>query len=258
LMALYFSRDMLKVFKDTAFHDSLDSLFKKVKATLPPESTKYLDQVEETLQVGIKPYKHYGKFREIISRANEAAVSKRSVEIVYYTMSRKKETTRKVDPYRIWFFSGTFYLIGHCHLRHQVRIFALDRVKMLHLTKDEFKIPEGFNLDDFLKPSFGVFQGEQTKVTILFNKEVAGYIAEKVWHDSQKLFPQADGSLLFKAEVAGTEEIKFWVMNWGSKALVLEPESLRDEIRDEAATLVERYEKEGRGMAQKLAKERNT
>ena len=38
LMALYFSRDMLKVFKDTHFHDSLESLFKKVKATLPKKS----------------------------------------------------------------------------------------------------------------------------------------------------------------------------------------------------------------------------
>jgi len=36
LMALYFGRDMLKVFKDTAFYDSLESLFQKVKTTLPP------------------------------------------------------------------------------------------------------------------------------------------------------------------------------------------------------------------------------
>ena len=38
LMALYFSRDMLKVFKDTVFYDSLESLFHKIKTTLPGES----------------------------------------------------------------------------------------------------------------------------------------------------------------------------------------------------------------------------
>ncbi len=34
--------------------------------------------------------------------------------------------------------------------------------------------------------------------------------------------------------MAGTEEIRFWVMSWGSKAEVLEPQSLREEIRMKA------------------------
>ena len=51
LMALYFGRNMLKVFKDMAFYDSLESLFKKVKTTLPPESIKYLKDVEQTLKI---------------------------------------------------------------------------------------------------------------------------------------------------------------------------------------------------------------
>ena len=42
LMALYFSSDMLKMLKNTLFYDSLESLFKKIKATLPPEYVTYL------------------------------------------------------------------------------------------------------------------------------------------------------------------------------------------------------------------------
>jgi len=49
---------------------------------------------------------------------------------------------------------------------------------------------------------------------------------------------QKDGSIVFEAEVAGTEEIKFWVMSWGSKALVLEPDSLRQEISAESEALI--------------------
>ncbi|MBW2342879.1 MAG: WYL domain-containing protein [Deltaproteobacteria bacterium] len=45
-------------------------------------------------------------------------------------------------------------------MRNEVRIFALDRIKMLHQTKDTFVIPEDFNLEEFIGPSFGVFQGE--------------------------------------------------------------------------------------------------
>jgi predicted DNA-binding transcriptional regulator YafY len=98
LMALYFSRDMMRVFKDTVFYENLESLFNKIKTTLPKESLTYLGKTEQVLQMGIKPYKDYGRFKEIINRVSEAAVQKKSIEIVYYTMSRKKESRRKVDP----------------------------------------------------------------------------------------------------------------------------------------------------------------
>ena len=242
LMALYFGRDMLKVFKDTAFYDSLESLFQKVKTTLPPESIKYLKNVEQTLHLGVKPYKEYGKFKEILNRVNEAAINRKSIEIVYYTMSRKKESTRRVDPYRIWFFNGTFYLIGFCHMRKEVRIFALDRIKMLHQTNETFEVPEDFSLEDFIGPSFGVYQGEPAHIKVWFHPDVAGYIKEKIWHESQQIHPQDDGSIIFEADVAGTDEIRFWIMTWGSQAEVLEPESLREEIRTEAEMMAIRYD----------------
>ncbi len=251
LMALYFGRDMLRVFQGTAFHDSLDSLFRKVRTTLPPESVKYLETVEQTLHVGFKPYKDYARFREMIQRAEEAARERRTLEIVYYTMSRKSEGRRRVDPYRIWFFNGTFYLIGHCHKRCEVRIFALDRIRMLSVTRASFEIPEDFDLDAFLRPSLGVFQGEPARVRVWFAPEVAGYIREKVWHEGQEITAGEDGSVIFEAEVAGLDEVRFWVMGWGSAAEVLEPPALREAVRAEAGRLLARYEEQGqeRGKA---------
>jgi len=244
LMALYFGRDMLKVFRDTAFYDSLESLFQKVKTTLPPESIKYLKNVEQTFYLSMKPYKEYGKFKEILNRVNDAAVNRKSFEIVYYTMSRKKESRRRVDPYRIWFFNGTFYLIGFCHTRNEVRIFALDRIKMLHQTEETFQIPGDFSLEKFTASSFGVYQGEPLYIKVWFHQDIAGYIKEKIWHESQEIQDQEDGSIIFEAEVAGTDEIQFWIMTWGAKAEVISPLSLRDKIRAEAEMVVRRYETE--------------
>jgi len=189
----------------------------------------------------MKPYKQYSNFKEIINRVNDAAIKKRSIEMAYYTMSRKKESKRKVDPYKIWFLNGTFYLIGHCHVRDEVRIFALDRIKMLHQTKDTFEIPEDFSFEEFIGPSFGVFQGQPIHIKVWFSSDVAGYIKEKIWHDTQEIEDQTDGSIIFEAEVAGIDEIRFWIMSWGSHALVLEPESLRNEIKAEAEVMVGKY-----------------
>ena len=138
------------------------------------------------------------------TRTNQgrSTLNRRTIEIVYFTMSRKRETRRKVDPYRAWFFNVTFYLIGFCHLRKEVRIFVLDRIKLLHQTKETFEVPEDFSLEEFTGRSFGVYQGDPVHVRIWFSPEVAGYVKEKIWHESQVIEPQADGSIIFEAEVA--------------------------------------------------------
>ena len=241
LMALYFSRDMLKVLKNTIFYDSLETLFQKIKATLPPEYINYLSRIEKSLKVGLSSYKEYGGHTETLNSLNEAVLNGKYIEMIYFTMSRKQKTRRKVAPYKIWFFDGTFYLIGHCLLRNSVRLFAIDRIKSLWLTDESFQIPEDFNTEDFMRSSFGTFVGNLTTVKIHFETDIAGYIQERTWHESQEIESQEDGSIIFKVTVAGTDEIKFWVLNWGAKATVLEPDSLRDEIKSEATAMAANY-----------------
>ena len=243
LMALYFGRDMLRVLKNTVFYESIESLFQKIKATLSPEYINYLNTIEQSIHVGLKPYKPYGELKTILNGVNDAVVNKKIIEIVYFSMQRKKKTRRRIAPYKIWFFDGTFYVIGHCLLRNGIRIFALDRIKALRQTEETFVVPEDFEVETFMKSSFGVFVGKPVRVRVWFSSDAAGYVREKIWHETQKIDTQDDGSIIFEAEVAGIDEIKFWIMNWGSKAMVLEPESLKKEIRTEAEAMFQRYSK---------------
>jgi len=50
-------------------------------------------------------------------------------------------------------------VIGYCHLRREIRIFAVDRIKMLHQTRQAFEIPEGFDFEEFMRPSLGCSRG---------------------------------------------------------------------------------------------------
>ncbi len=243
LMALYFSRGMMGVLKDTVFYESLASLFDKIKATLPDTYLNYLEQIEKSMTVRSKPHKPYGQLRKIIDQIREAAIQKKWIHMDYYTMSRKAKTRRKVAPYKIWFFDSTFYVIGNCGLREDIRIFAIDRIRNLELTDEVFQLPEDFNVDEFMKSSFGVFQGEPTRVKVWFAADIAAYIQEKTWHETQAIETQQDGSIIFEAEVAGIDEIKFWILKWGAKAMVIEPESLRDSICTEAEAMVSAYSK---------------
>ncbi|MBW2435415.1 MAG: transcriptional regulator [Deltaproteobacteria bacterium] len=243
VMALYFSRGLMRVLKDTVFYESLESFFQKIKATLPAETIQYLEKIEQSFEVGSKPYKHYDHLRDVIDRISQATVDRQMIEIDYYTMSRKKRTRRKVAPYKIWLFDGAFYLVGNCGLREDIRIFALDRIKSLRLTDEIFEMPADFKVEDFMQTSFGVFHGEPQDVRIRFAPEVAGYIREKTWHATQKIKSQNDGSVIFEARVAGTDEIKYWLMSWGGKAEVLSPATLRDEILAEAKAMQHTYQR---------------
>lgn len=241
LMALYFSRDMLKVLEGTVIYDSLVTLFDKVKATLPSDYKEYLEKVAYSLEAGVKARKPYRRFQQTLSQVHEAVQRQCHIDIRYFTMSRNDSTRRTVAPYKVWFYDETFYLIGYCALRGGVRLFAVDRIESITLLESRFEIPEGFDAETFMQSSFGVFQGEPVKVRIRFLPQAAGYIKEKMWHPSQVLTPEPDGSLIFSAEVAGIEEIKIWALKWGSAAEVLAPEVLRREIAAEARAMLEKY-----------------
>ena len=241
LMALYFSRDMLKTLKDTHFHDSLESLFQKVKTTLPTEYLDYLKKIESSLQVGVKPYKDYSQFRETIDTINAAIHNRRQIQMTYFAMSRKKTSHRFVDPYKLWYFDATFYMLAYCHLRKDVRLFAVERIKTLTQTEVNYELPPDFDIDSLLSNSFGAFLGDSVQVVIRFSAKIAGYIQERTWHESQVLEPQQDGSLLFTAKVAGLQAIKAWVLGWGRHALVLEPAILRQQIQSEVQAILKKY-----------------
>jgi len=76
-------------------------------------------------------------------------------------------------------------------------------------------------------------------------------VQESKWHDSQKLAQQKDGSVLAEFQLSDTEEIKRWIMSFGKHAVVLEPEELREEIKEELGFLFREYEAAGpvRGSA---------
>jgi predicted DNA-binding transcriptional regulator YafY len=104
-----------------------------------------------------------------------------------------------------------------------------------------------YNFTERHKHSFSVFVGNTVQwVRVRFNKASAPYIREACWHRSQQLTPQPDGSLLFEVEVNDPREVGWWVLQWGADAEVLEPESLRQELRETAERLAGLYGKKQR------------
>ena len=242
LMSLQLYSDLVRIFQGTTFYDSLETLFKKVRVTLPPHALAYLERVQSTFSIGIKPYKEYGKFKEIINQINQAVIESRSVEIMYHALKRKSQTLRKIDPYKLWFFEGTIYVIGHCHLRREVRTFVIDRIKMLRLTDETFTTPADFDLNDVIGHSFKVMRDELHTVIVRISPEWSRWAGEKMWHESQQVRTLPDGGLELAFRVAGLDEVKMWILSLGPEARAIAPLRLVEMVREDLRKTYAQYE----------------
>jgi len=244
ILSLYFSRDLLKVLKGTPFYDSIESILDKIKKTILPETLAHLGKLEHSLYAAQRKQKDYGRYKHLLDRLMAATAEGRTIEITYHTMHSDKITARKIDPYKIWYHDSTFFLIGRCHRHDEVRMFVVERIKELKVLKEGFRIPPDFSVEKYMQDSFGVIHGEKVTVVVDFDKEVAGYIQEKVWHPSQKMAAHKDGGITLTLTVAGTAEVKNWVLSYGQHATIREPASLRNEIKKDLSLALKNYQPE--------------
>ena len=66
---------------------------------------------------------------------------------------------------------------------------------------------------------------------------------ETIWHPSQVLEPQSDGTVIMRLKVIDTVELYSWILGWGEKVEVLEPDELREEIIETAKAMLDVYKK---------------
>ena len=90
----------------------------------------------------------------------EQAVSEqRSVSINYFSMTREEFTTRTVDPYGLRPDGDLLWMVAYCHLREDMRVFRVDRIKEATLTPSPFERPDTFSLEEFF--DFDDDEGEE-------------------------------------------------------------------------------------------------
>ena len=241
VLALAFGEDLLRILEGTVFHDSIRSALHKIRASLGPELSEYLARLGESFRVLPGPHKRYARYRDTIQALNQAVLSRRTVSMRYRTGRTGKVSTRKLDPYRVWYRSGGLYVIGHDHRSDEIRTFAVDRIRGVKTTEDSFSVPASFDFDSYTAASFGVVAEPAVAVRIRFDRSWAIHVEEHSWHPSQKLERRRDGSVDLLMQVGGTTELRNWVLSFGAGAEVLEPESLRAEVATQLERALARY-----------------
>jgi predicted DNA-binding transcriptional regulator YafY len=242
LLSLYLAQDSIRSLDGTVLYDSLQSLFEKVWVVLPKPLFREMVGLRKSFLSGIPAQKNYGDYREFVKVIKEAVEDRKVLHLLYHPRDQTP-AERRVNPYAVHLHNGSLYVIGHCHLRKDIRTFVVDRMQKIKQTEDSFVMPPDFSLKSYLRDSFGMFTEELVRIKVRFHKSLTRYLLERRWHPSQNNKKLKDGSLELTFEVAGTKEIKTWIMGFGSLAKILEPTSLVEEIKDDLAKALSFYAK---------------
>jgi predicted DNA-binding transcriptional regulator YafY len=145
-----------------------------------------------------------------------------------------------IEPYAV---GQTTHVIGFSDNRSAVRTFKIERIERVEMLLETYAIPEAFDPRDLLADAWGIWYTdcEPVEIVLKFHPRVSQRVKETRWHRSQQLEELSDGFLLWRGWVAEPREMLNWIRGWGADCEVVEPESLREAVRDEAQRLMAIY-----------------
>jgi len=241
-LALYLGRRFLDPLAGTYLWEAAQRAFKKVRACLGRKALDYLDKMASNLHHTTVGASDYSRKAELVDELMRAIEERLQTIVTYQSAAATEPVEYQLNPLGISYHRGSLYLVAFSQDHNELRHFKVDRIDEIEVGQLPFCVPDGFSLQEHFRGSFGVFLGKgDVTVKVRFLKWVARYVQEGVWHGSQRLTTERDGSVLAEFRLSSTEEIKWWILGFGKNAEVLAPESLRISMAEELAGTLEMY-----------------
>ena len=181
----------------------------------------------------------------------------KELEITYGKYSSTSSEIFHIQPLAVKEHERRWYLVAFCHERARLpekgngdqsawRVYGLDRISSLRETEDTFKMPKDFDVDGIFSQSYGIYfpQAGQKPVTIRFkvSEEEARYLRDLPIHTSQVEEDETDGGgRIFRIRVIPNRNLTMEFCRHAGKLEVLEPESVRKEMKVELEKAYKQY-----------------
>ena len=194
-------------------------------------------QIEETPSgLALTGPERSGDIKEGLVLLLDGAVRDRTPVSLHYRSLWSGSTTRRgIDPYSVFHRENAWYLVGHCHLRQELRAFRLDRIADAEPLEGTFAAPD-FDLAEFLKHSWGIYHGRSVyEVVIHFDAVLAALLEESTHHPDQRVVRLGNGDLEYRVSLSHLEEVARWIVGFAGAARAVEPPALVELVTDMAA-----------------------
>lgn len=215
----------------------LRALMAKLKALQRPgEALRVepdLEALVEAEGLAMRPGPRQSIRPEVLAGLREAIKRGVKVKLRYRKREDGSLVHRTICPYGI-LYGSRHRLIAYREREKAFRPYVLMNIERLEVTNETFERDPKFTLQGYAEHSFGTFQEEEGPFDVVwkFSPETAGDARNFVFHPSQRMERQPDGSLLVRFRAGGLLEMAWHLFTWGEGMEVVEPIKLRTLLAD--------------------------
>lgn len=163
----------------------------------------------------------------------KSAILSKNVIYFSYASTKGEQKTREVEPLKLCFKGGAWYLYGYCKTRNDYRFFKLRRVKKLIVSEIEFQ----------RQPPGQIFSGKEIFVEefIDLKLKLSSQMAFRVYDEFDRFQQKEDGSFIAEISYPKGEWIFYYIATFGSHCEVLEPEEVRNDVKLKLQRMLKNY-----------------
>jgi predicted DNA-binding transcriptional regulator YafY len=168
------------------------------------------------------------------------------ISFTYQKYWEDEETERKAEPYALKEFKNRWYIVARDLRDSKVKSFALDRLSELVITKRSFQSQQDFNVNEHYRYCFGIIspnQPEPEEVILSFDPFQGKYIKSLPLHETQEILADNEKELLIKLKLFITHDFFMELLSHGENVKVIQPESLKDELKSSYQKALSQYAK---------------
>lgn len=241
LLTLYLLRSLGNYLAATPFQAEIEELFRGIRSVLPDRYAAHLERIARVSLPVLHGARDYSAAASHLEGLQRALLHQYRIRLIYAKKGVKEAEEYDVDPYTLVFHKGGIYLLGHAHNRRAMRLFALERIRGVEVSRQRFEIPADYKPEDHFSRSFGLVGETPMKVGVRFSSEIAHTVKERVWMPGQRLRTDSAGRVTIEFEAAGEMELVAWILSYGAFAEVLEPPELRREVKRQVREMRQFY-----------------
>lgn len=164
----------------------------------------------------------------------------RRIAITYQSFEMQKSREFEVCPYALRYANHRWYLLAKADFHTTLRLYALDRMSSVAATNKTFSLPKDFDASDYFSRFFGAMITDAGVETIRLkaNDFRTPYLRSLPLHHSQKEIRPGE----FELRLVPTPDFLQALRSIGPDIEITHPKWLREQFRNEARTLMKRYD----------------
>ncbi len=189
-----------------------------------------------------------------VDTIHQAIAQNRQITFLYYEYNVNKTKSYRhggeqyrASPYALTWDDENYYMIAYyekypASFSH-FRVDKMERIGMLEEKRLSPPDRKAFNPAEYAKKVFNMFGGEEERVKLQFDNTLIGVVIDRFGKEVS-VYPANDKSFIVNVDALISPTLLGWLFSFGEKVKILEPLSLIEKLRRQAAESLAAYGKD--------------